>query len=275
MSLPAIILPVFNAYEHLVACLESLDAHCPHAEVLVVNDASTDSRIQPLLQAWADSGQFRKLIVNTENRGFVHSANLGLSGCQNDVVLLNSDTVVTQGWLEALAACLASDVSIATATPWTNNGEIVSFPLFCAAAVVPENLAEIAAVIGQAGAPEYPVLPTAVGFCMAISRQAISQVGMFDEDTFGRGYGEENDFCMRAAQKGMKSVLCDNAYVAHAGNASFGPEGLKPDENSMGRLLQRHPGYQCLVATFIKDDPLAMRRNFLIDAVRSAGESIG
>lgn len=275
MALPVIILPVFNAKEHLAACLESLDAHCPLAEVLVVNDASTDSRIQPLLQAWVDSGQFRKLIVNTENRGFVHSANLGLSSCENDVVLLNSDTVVTQGWLEALAECLQSDVSVATATPWTNNGEIVSFPRFCEASGIPENLAAIAAVIGQAGEAQYPVLPTAVGFCMAISRQAINQVGMFDEDTFGRGYGEENDFCMRAAQKGMKNVLCDNAYVAHVGNASFGPEGLKPDESSMGRLLKRHPGYQGLVATFIKDDPLATRRNFLIDAVRSAGVSIG
>jgi len=50
---------------------------------------------------------------------------------QNDVVLLNSDTVVTSGWLEKLRRCADSDPRIGTITPFSNNAEICSFPKFC------------------------------------------------------------------------------------------------------------------------------------------------
>ena len=108
---------------------------------------------------------------------------------------------------------------------------------------------------------------------MAISRRAIEQLGLFDEIAFGRGYGEENDFSMRAVAAGMKNVLCDNAYVAHHGGSSFTPLGLQPDQDSMQRLLGKHPGYLALVEDFIQSDPLSRHRQVLIDAIqrRQAG----
>ncbi len=273
MNLPAVIIPVFNAFEHVQACLESVAAASPGGtrsecyKVLLIDDASTDERILPLLERWVNEGPARSLHTNDRNRGFVFSINHGIAHVSGDVVLLNSDTLVTPGWLEALANCLAFDPEIATATPWSNNGEIVSFPHFCSAGPVPENPAELAAAIRSAGSPVYPELPTAVGFCMAISRQAIERIGLFDEETFGRGYGEENDFSMRAIAGGMKNVLCDNAYVAHHGGGSFVPLGLRPGSDSMRRLLGKHPRYQKLIEEFIRQDPLAGRRQELIDSV--------
>ena len=133
----------------------------------------------------------------------------------------------------------------------------------------------MAKVIAATGPAIYPDLPTAVGFCMAISRKAIDQVGLFDVELFGKGYGEENDFSMRVAALGMRNVLCDDVYVAHVGGCSFGPTGLKPGEESMGRLLSRHPGYLELVQEFIAADPLAERRNTLIRALQRADVRIG
>ena len=106
---------------------------------------------------------------------------------------------------------------------------------------------------------------------MAISLPAIRQVGMFDQESFGRGYGEENDFCQRAEQAGFRNVLCDDAYVVHDGGASFGPLGLKPDENSMQRLLAKHPDYQEKVSDFIQKDPLAPRRKEILDYLEREG----
>lgn len=278
MRLPAVIIPVFNAFEHLRACLDSVAAASPgpisaaakaeHYEVLLIDDASTDQRVRPLLETWVSEGPARSLLKNDQNRGFVFSINRGISQLSGDIVLLNSDTLVTPGWLEALANCLASDPDIATATPWSNNGEIVSFPDFCTAGPVPENPAQFAAAIRSAGSPVYPALPTAVGFCMAISRHAIERIGLFDEQTFGRGYGEENDFSMRVVAEGMKNVLCDNAYVAHHGGGSFVPLGLRPDSDSMRRLLGKHPRYQKLIEAFIREDPLQARRRALTDSVQ-------
>ena len=267
MKLPTVIIPVFNAFEHLQACLESV-ADAEHGDVLLIDDASSDERIQSLLDEWLNGSPARSLLSNDRNRGFVFSINRGISHVPGDVVLLNSDTLVTPGWLENLADCLASDPDIATATPWSNNGEIVSFPHFCIAGPVPEKPAHLAAAMRSAGSPVYPGLPTAVGFCMAISRQAIERVGLFDEQTFGRGYGEENDFSMRVIAEGMKNVLCDNAYVAHHGGGSFSPLGLRPDSGSMRRLLGKHPHYQGLIEDFIRKDPLQGRRQVLIESVQ-------
>lgn len=273
MSFPVVIVPVFNAYEHLVVCLESLAPNLPsNAQVLLIDDASTDVRVYPYLQAWVgEETSRRRLIKHEQNRGFVATANHGMRLAGTDVVLLNSDTEVTSGWLEYLADCLASDQSIATATPWSNNGEIVSIPAFCVANRAPENPETIAGIIASCGRPDYPVMPTAVGFCMAISLRAIKLVGLFDELTFGLGYGEENDFCQRAEQAGLRNVLCDNAYVVHHGGASFGPLGLKPDENSMQRLLAKHPDYMSKVSEFIQTDPLADRRQEILDCLERAG----
>ena len=269
MSSPLIIVPVFNALEKLEACLDSISRTVPpDTRVLLIDDASTDTGVLPLLQSWVDEAKpVRRLLVHRVNRGFVATANHGMRMADTNVVLLNSDTEVTSSWLQNLGDCLDSDTSIATATPWSNNGEIVSIPKFCVSNPVPGNPDAIAATIKSCAQPSYPEMPTAVGFCMAISLRAIKLIGLFDETTFGRGYGEENDFCQRAEQAGLRNVLCDDTYVVHHGGASFGPLGLKPDEESMQRLLAKHPDYLRKVSEFIKTDPLEPRRQQILDCL--------
>ena len=269
MTSPLIVIPVFNAFEKLQACLDSITrTMSPDTRVLLIDDASTDPRVLPLLQSWVTEAKpVRQLLLHAENQGFVATANHGMRVAETDVVLLNSDTEVTTGWLQCLADCLDSDPSIATATPWSNNGEIVSIPEFCVSNPVPGDPEIIASLIKTCGKPTYPDMPTAVGFCMAISLKAIRTIGLFDEMTFGLGYGEENDFCQRAEQAGMRNVLCDDAYVVHHGGASFGPLGLKPDDESMQRLLAKHPEYLKKVMEFIKTDPLALRRKQILDCL--------
>ena len=92
---------------------------------------------------------------------------------------------------------------------------------------------------------------------------------------FGRGYGEENDFSMRASRAGFRNILCDDAYVVHHGAASFGATGLTPGEDSMRRLLSRHPEYMDIVSRFIEEDPLAKRRTAVTRALESAGIALG
>lgn len=273
MSLPLIIVPVFNAIDQLEACLASVSRTVPpDAQVLVIDDASTDKRVRPFLQSWVnENNQTRQLLVHDINRGFVATVNHGMRAASTNVVLLNSDTEVTHGWLQNLAACLNSDNTIATATPWSNNGEIVSIPGFCVANPVPRDAGIIASRIKSCHQPLYPEIPTAVGFCMAISIQAINRIGLFDEHTFGLGYGEENDFCQRAEQAGLRNVLCDDTYVVHHGGASFGPLGLKPGEESMQKLLAKHPDYLQKVSEFIKKDPLATRREQILDCLERSG----
>ena len=271
--LPTIIIPIHNAPDELNACLASLHRNTPpEAEVLLLDDASDDPFIRPMLRHWlGEAGPTWRLEVLARNIGFVGTVNHGMEMTPGDVVLLNSDTVLTAGWLQGLHHCLASDAAIATVTPWTNNGEIVSLPAFCRFNPLPVNLDEVARIIAATGSADYPEIPTAVGFCMAISRAAINQLGLFDQELFGLGYGEENDFCMRARKAGWKNVLCDNVYVGHVGGSSFAPRGLGPDADSMKKLLSRHPEYLELIQGFIAADPLSSRRKELTTALHRAG----
>jgi GT2 family glycosyltransferase len=264
---------VHNAPDELDGCLASLTATIPSdTEVIVIDDASQDVDVTTVFRHWQQqTGSRWQFIFQPQNLGFVSTVNRGMEMARGDVVLLNSDTEVTTGWLEGLQRCLASDSAIATATPWTNNGEIASLPKFCQANPSPADREAVAAVIANTGCACYPDIPTAVGFCMAISRQALDRLGQFDAETFGMGYGEENDFSMRAQTASMRNVLCDDVYVVHLGGRSFGPLGLRPDETSMQKLLALHPSYLELVQEFIAADPLAQRRQELLDALAIAG----
>lgn len=258
-----IIVPVYNAAALLLRCLSALDRNTPpeQARVTVIDDASPDPQIAPLLRDWSERSPLRQRVLrNDSNLGFVGSVNRGIAQTLGDVLLLNADTEVTPGWLARMRRALDADPRVASVTPFSNNAEICSWPEFCKAAPVPADPERIARAFGLADAPTYPELPTAVGFCMLIRRATLCAIGDFDQATFGRGYGEENDFCLRAVAHGWRNVLADDCYVVHAGGGSFAPLGLKPGGDNLARLLARYPRYNALVAQYIAADPLAGRR---------------
>jgi GT2 family glycosyltransferase len=261
-ALPDVIVPIHDGADALARCLESLaDTLAPAVRCELIDDASRDPRVSELIGNFIASAPCRVQRVRQDtNLGFVATVNGAFARTRSDVVLLNSDTVTTRGWLERLAACGASDERIATVTPFSNNAEICSFPALCVAAPMPVDPERIAQACRLSAPPRYPELPTAVGFCMWIARRALNRIGAFDAETFGRGYGEENDFCLRATGHGFRNVLCDDAYVAHQGGASFAPLGLAPGGANAARLSARYPGYNATVAAFIAADPLAARR---------------
>lgn len=277
-GLPTVIVPVFDAFEALDACLASLDRTLPaRARVHVCDDASNDPKVADLLAAWSRRSALAVTVVRRDqNLGFIGNVNRAMAEtAPDDVVLLNSDTVTTRGWLRRIADCAASDPTIATVTPWSNNAEICSFPRFIEPNPAPDDPDRIAEAAASAGPPAYPELPTAVGFCMYLRRAAWDRSGGFDADTFGRGYGEENDFCLRVAGLGWRNVLCDSAYVVHAGHASFGPTGAAPGGENLRRLNARWPDYNERIARYIMADPLRPLRERLaarLDAM--AGPSI-
>jgi len=255
-----ILIPVFNAAAELQACLNALATSIgADTGVTLIDDASTDPRVALMIAGFLATHANADRISQAQNRGFVATVNSGIAACDDDVLLLNSDTLPTPGFLAALERCAASDARIATITPFSNNAEICSFPLMCANNPVPDDLDAWARAFAAEDATPL-TLPTGVGFCLWIRREAIRQIGTFDAATFGRGYGEENDFCQRAAAHGWRNVLCPNAYVAHVGHASFAATGLRPGGENLSRLSARYPRYNAQVADFIARDPLAAIR---------------
>ena len=267
-----IIVPIYNAAPELAECLASLERTLPPEQpVLLADDASPQPAVAAVCERFVRHRPGARYLRRRHNLGFVANVNAAFAeAAPHDLVLLNSDTVTTLGWLDRLRQAAAGE-RVATATPWSNNAEICSFPRFCEANQVPDDPEAVAAAAATAGPPQYPDLPTAVGFCMYIRRDALQALGDFDAATFGRGYGEENDFCLRAAGHGWRNVLCDDAYVVHAGGASFAPAGLAPGGENLRRLNARYPGYNALVASFILADPLRPLRERLAARLQAVG----
>ena len=260
-----IVVPVYNAPDDVRRCVESVLACTGGAAwtLVLIDDASPDPRIGQLFDALARHGDSRIVLLrNAQNAGFTGTANRGMARSRADVVLLNSDTIVTRGWLDALVRCAASDPRIATITPFSNNAEICSFPRFC------ENNAwnpgddpeRIRQALADSAIPTYPDLPTGVGFCMFVRRAALDALGAFDL-AFGAGYGEENDFCLRAAREGFRNVLADDAFVVHTGARSFAGRKHELGARNLALLEQRHPHYASMVRDYVAADPLRPLRD--------------
>ena len=266
-SVIKIIIPVYGGREDAVRCIESVRATVPDdVDIVVIDDASPDSALTTYLREFADSGAI-KLLSNLRNMGFPASVNRGMAEAAGyDIIILNSDTVVFPGWLERMRAHADANPEYATITPLSNVGSIASYPAnedpLCS-----HDRAELRdrhAAIANAG--QLVEAPTGVGFCMFLRRAAIDQVGPFDEALFSLGYGEENDFCMRASSHGWKHGIACDIYVLHRGGISFGPRKHALMARNGAILNERHPSYSSSVEDFASRDPLAPFRRALGEA---------
>lgn len=256
-----IIIPIYNAYEYTIECVNSVLKYTEKEDynLILINDKSPDNRIEQYLNELSNRKNSNILIYhNEENLGFVGTVNRGMACSNNDVVLLNSDTEVTEGWLTKIKTAAYSNEKIATVTPLTNSGTICSIPIFCEDNDIPNQftMQEYADIIEKNSLRIYPSIPTAVGFCMYIKRDIINKIGLFDADTFGKGYGEENDFCCRSLEKGYHHILCDDTFIYHKGSASFTENKKVYIETNLKILFDRYPYYPKMVENFIANNPL-------------------
>lgn len=253
-----VIVPVYRGYEPSRRCLTSILAAPQRTtyELIVIDDASPEPRIRQLLDDLAAQGQIR-LHRHAENQGFVASVNAAMAlHPERDLVLLNSDTEVANDWLDRLSAHAHADPCIATVTPFSNDATICSYPRIGKSNPMPTDaaLAELDALAAAVNAGQSIDLPTGVGFCLFIRRQALNEIGLFDQQRFGRGYGEEVDFCLRAEQAGYRHLLAGDVFVYHQGGASFGAEAMPRKQQAQALIDAEHPDYPGRIQRFFTTD---------------------
>ena len=255
-----VIIPVFNQLPLLKRCVASVLRNTPSADVRVViqNDASTDPAVEAYLRTLPAD---RVLLgYSVENRGFVASVNACIEWTRDrgDVVILNSDTEVPPEWLERMIAARDSAPDVAAVCPLSNSATLYSMPN-AGEQDLPKGCTtdQMDALVRELSDHAHPEIPVAMGFCMLLTRRAIREVGLFDE-AFGRGYGEEVDWCLRARKQGLKCTLADDVFVWHKGHASFGDNDARDDLRANARAIvdERHPEYEGLIWDWIKRAPL-------------------
>ncbi len=264
--LPVVLLPLGVDDEALDACLGALDAGTPAgARVWLVDDAQAGPRAREIVARWLER---TPLTADYSRRpravGEVTHLDQALAACADaDVVVLAPDAMPLPGWLQQLAACLARDAAIATATPWCNAGETVAWPR--AGDVNPppadgERLARACAALP----PLHPELPAAVSHAVALRGSARLRAGGLDAASYGSWYAALADLSLRLAGLGWRNVLCETAFVARGGEGG-------PADGDLDALAARWPAWHARLAGFLMDDPLRGAREALARAHAAAG----
>lgn len=255
-----VIVPVYRGLADTKLCIDSaLASKCATPwRLIVINDASPEPEVTEWLRERAQQDSRITLLENAENLGFVGTVNRGMAlNSDHDVLLLNSDTEVANDWLDRIRRAAYSDQKVGSVTPFSNNATICSYPRFCKDNSLPRgyDTAQLDALCAQTNPGAVVDVPTGVGFCMYIRRDCLQQVGLFDTENFGKGYGEENDFCQRAAEAGWRNLHLLDTFVLHTGGVSFGDSKSPREQAAMETLRRLHPRYERDVMAFVQADP--------------------
>ena len=227
-----IVVCVHNALEDVQLCLESVHrTRNGERQRLIIIDDGSDQSTARYLEEFARNAPWIELHRNEHARGYTKAANQGLSASIGElVILLNSDTIVTDGWAEKMADAVFSTPGAGIVGPMSNAASHQSIPEHrsskdqTAVNDLPPGLTaeDMNRYCEQwTAAHVLPRVPLVHGFCFGVTREAIDRIGFFDEGSFPNGYGEENDYCVRAVDAGFGIVIATHTYVFHAKSKSY------------------------------------------------------
>lgn len=220
---------VHNSPRDVARCLASVQATLGPGDRLLIVDDGSDAPARTLCEDAARQPRTR-LIRRPEGTGFTRAANAGLRAREAaHLVILNSDTVVTPGWLDRLAAPFALSDQIGLVGPLSNAGGWQSIPEFATGGPTANAIADDDATLAAIAAfcagfrPRFdvPLVEQLNGFCFALRADVIDRIGLLDEARFPRGYGEEVDFMHRAAAQGILAAVAIDCFVYHAKSKSY------------------------------------------------------
>lgn len=265
-TLPVILLPVGVDDDALDACLGALDAGTPAgSRIWLADDAQAGPRASAIIERWLKRTPLQADYTRRQQTiGEVAHLDEMLGACAGaDVVVLAPDAQPLPGWLQQLAACLARDASIASATPWSNAGEAASWPRLGEIGLPPQDFERTAAACA-AMPPEHPELPAAVNHAVALRGSARQRAGGLDASSYASWYAALIDLSLRLSGLGWRNALCETAFVARGGEGG-------PAEGDMDAINARWPAWNARLANFLMHDPLRASRERLVSLYADIG----
>jgi hypothetical protein len=263
---PIVLVPVGVDEDALDTCLSALDLATPHGtRIWLADDARAGPRAHAVIQGWLARTPMQAHYTRRQRMvGDVAHLDEALAACGDaDVVVLAPDTQPAPGWLAQLAACLARDPAIATATPWCNAGEAAAWPRVGEISPMPADLERVARACATMP-PMHPELPAAVGHAVLLRGRARQRAGGLDAASYGSWMAALVDLSLRLSGLGWRNALCETAFVARPG------EGM-PDDGDMDALAARWPAWHARLAQFLMDDPLRAVREDLQATLATLG----
>lgn len=276
-----IILPVYGNLQIVQECIEAvLNRTLWPFKLIIVDDQSPDPTVVPYLRNVAKSYPDKiELIANHKNKGFAGSVNRGIKASSSRYIcVLNSDVIVTDGWLEKMVLALEAHPRNQIVNPVTNNTALINVPMQEGFSYLDMNKA-----LELSSSHSYPeIMPT--GFCFLFRRELTKSIGFMDEG-FKKGYGEDSDFWMKTisyVKDGeylrWRAVLADDTYIFHERSTSFTTLGNEEYQSTRqagsSRFHQIWPNFKQWQKGFDVQRIMAPFRNALPNEYSLASDSV-
>ena len=267
-----IIICVHNALEDIKVCLESIKKYTPEPYSLIIIDDGSDAPTKTFLENSEINFSNYQVIRNDVAKGYTFAANIGLKASNAQyLILLNSDTIVGPEWIDRLYRAVTLEENIGIVGPLSNTASWQSIPELSTNGdwslnplpfnVTTEKMSKLVSKYSGCVLPDVPLLN---GFCLMIKKAVIDQIGFFDEDNFGQGYGEEDDFTLRAEKNGWKKVVADDVFIYHAQSKSYSNDKRYQLSRISGENLQKKHGID-----LIQGSVAFMNPNRVMEGIRS------
>ncbi len=219
----SVVLLSYNIKDIMIDCVESIRRNNLKEtyEIVVVDNASSDG-----ITEWLRMQNDIVLKCNKENAGFALGCNQGIEMAneQNDILLLNNDTIVLPNSLFWLRMGLYERESVGAVGPLTNfapNGQELIQRFETKEAYI-ENAKQINVPIPNS----YENKMWLVGFAMFISRVALNDIGMLDT-RYEWGNSEDTDYGLMLGMAGYENLLCYNSFIYHYGSLNMAKDKKK------------------------------------------------
>ena len=230
----SIIILTYNNLNLTIDCIESIRKYTDKNdyEIIVVDNNSTDDT-----KSWLQNQNDLKVIYNRENLGFPKGCNIGIkaSAQENDILLLNNDTVVTTNWLTNLKKCLYSNSFIGAVGAVSNNGANLQACNFSYSDFT--EMQQKASQNNISDLKKWEEKVCLIGYCMLIKREVLNKIGFLDE-AYSPGYIEDNDLSLRIIESGYKLMLCHDSFIHHYLGTSF-----RKDQERFNQLILKNREY--------------------------------
>ena len=253
MSDLAIVIVSFNARSDLKECLGSLAAHPPAMshEVIVVDNASADGSADAARDAGA------RVIALDRNAGFAAANNAGIRSTRGELILLlNSDTIVPPGAIDALAARLRAVPDAAVAGPRlvdSHGRPELSFGRMISPLNEYRQKHRTHDWIARETAREQ-FADWVSGACMLVYRADAERAGLMDERFFL--YTEDVDFCHAIRTGGRKVLFTPSAAITHLRGRSraSAPEASRRRyrESQLAFYEKHHPAWARALRLYLR-----------------------
>ncbi|MHB1338504.1 MAG: glycosyltransferase [Bellilinea sp.] len=270
-----IIVCVHNALDDVQKCLESILAFTTDPFTVIIVDDGSDDPTKDFLISFASAEARCSLIRNETAKGYTFAANIGMKASQSPYfVLLNSDTLVGPEWIDRMYRAMNIENKHGVVGPLSNTASWQSVPNLSdngdwAANVLPKNItaSDMSKLVAKYSGCIFPEVPLLNGFCLMVRKDVTNEIGYFDEENFGQGYGEEDDFNLRAESTGWKKVIADDVYIYHSQSKSYSHSRRYNLSRVSGEKLRLKHGTEK-----IAESVAFMNPNRIVEGIRSRAD---